>query len=54
MKMADHPDYVDLDPGQTKVLTWKFPGEAGATVVFGSHVPGDFAGGLKGMVTVGG
>lgn len=54
MKMADTPTYVDLDPGQTKQLTWKFPDEAGATVIFGSHIPGDFAGGLRGTVTVSG
>jgi uncharacterized cupredoxin-like copper-binding protein len=54
MKMADQPDYVDIDPGQTKQLTWKFPDKSGATVIYGSHVPGDYAGGLKGMVAVGG
>lgn len=54
MKMADHPDYVDIDPGQTKQLTWKFPGKSGTTVIYGSHVPGDYAGGLKGMIAIGG
>lgn len=54
MKMADKPDYVDLDPGQTKQLTWKFPDKEGATVIYGSHVPGDYTGGLKGTITVGG
>jgi len=53
MKMADKPNYVDLDPGQTKQLTWKFPDKAGATVIYGSHVPGDYTGGLKGTITVG-
>ena len=54
MKMADKPNYVDLDPGQTKQLTWKFPDKAGATVIYGSHVPGDYTGGLKGTITVSG
>jgi uncharacterized cupredoxin-like copper-binding protein len=54
MKMADQPDYVDIDPGQTKQLTWKFPDKSGATVIYGSHVPGDYAGGLKGTIAVGG
>lgn len=54
MKMADQPDYVDLDPGQTKQLTWKFPDKGGATLIYGSHVPGDYTGGLKGTVTVSG
>lgn len=53
MKMADKPNYVDLDPGQTKELTWKFPDKAGTTVIYGSHVPGDYTGGLKGTITVG-
>lgn len=52
MKMADKPTYVGLDPGQTKELTWKFPDKAGATVIYGSHVPGDYTGGLKGTITV--
>lgn len=52
MKMADKPHYVDLDPGQTKQLTWKFPDKAGATVIYGSHVPGDYTGGLRGTITV--
>ncbi len=54
MKMADKPHYVDLDPGQTKELTWKFPNKAGATVIYGSHVPGDYTGGLRGTITVSG
>ena len=54
MKMADQPNYVDLDPGQTKELTWKFPDKAGATVIYGSHIPGDYTGGLRGTITVSG
>jgi hypothetical protein len=53
MKVADKPNLVDLDAGQTKQLTWKFPTKQGAVVIYGSHVPGDYAGGLKGTVTVG-
>ena len=52
MKVADRPNLVDLDPGQTKSLTWKFPDKKGATVIYGSHVPGDYTGGLKGTITV--
>ena len=54
MKMADQPNLLGLDPGKTKELTWKFPDKAGATVIYGSHVPGDYTGGLKGTITVGG
>jgi uncharacterized cupredoxin-like copper-binding protein len=54
MKVADRPNLVDLDPGQTKQLTWKFPDKEGATVIYGSHVPGDYTSGLKGIITVAG
>jgi len=54
MKVADKPNLIDLDPGQTKQLTWKFPTTKGATVIYGSHVPGDYTAGLKGTVTVSG
>lgn len=53
MKMADKPNVVDVDPGQSKKLTWTFPTKKGTTVIYGSHQPGDYAGGLKGTVTVG-
>lgn len=53
MKVADRPNLVNLDPGQTKSLTWTFPTEAGAVVIYGSHVPGDYTGGLRGTMTVG-
>lgn len=52
MKVADRPNLVDLDPGQTKQLAWKFPEKKGATVIYGSHAPGDYTGGLKGTITV--
>lgn len=52
MKVADRPNLVGLDPGQSKQLTWKFPEKEGATVIYGSHVPGDYTGGLKGTITV--
>lgn len=52
MKMADTPSQIDLDGGQSKQLTWTFPAKAGTSVIYGSHVPGDYAGGLKGTITV--
>jgi uncharacterized cupredoxin-like copper-binding protein len=54
MKVADQPNLIDLDPGQTKQLTWKFPDKKGATVLYGSHSPGEYAAGLKGTITVSG
>ncbi|MDQ6727792.1 MAG: cupredoxin domain-containing protein [Actinomycetota bacterium] len=54
MKVADQPNLIDLDPGQTKQLTWKFPGKTGATVIYGSHSPGEYSAGLKGTITVSG
>jgi uncharacterized cupredoxin-like copper-binding protein len=50
MKMADTPNALDLDPGETKTLTWTFP--AKGTVIFGCHVPGHYEGGMKGTITV--
>lgn len=49
MKMADGDNRIDLDPGQTKELTWTFPSKG--TVIYGCHVPGHFLAGMKGTVT---
>lgn len=53
MKMADTSNRVDMEGGQTKQLTWTFPSKTGTTVIYGSHAPNDYSGGLKGTVTVG-
>ena len=41
---------VSLEPGATQKLTWTFgaPGE----VLYGCHVDGHYAGGMRGVVTV--
>ena len=52
MKMPDRPDLLDIDPGRTEQLTWMFPAALGLTVIYGSHEPGDYAGGLKDVITV--
>lgn len=52
MEMPDETNVVDLEAGQTKQLAWTFP--MTGTVIFGSHQPGDYGGGLKGTITVGG
>jgi uncharacterized cupredoxin-like copper-binding protein len=52
MLMGDQPNSVDVQPGQTKQLAWTFPTAVGATVIYGSHEPGDYAHGLKGLITV--
>ena len=52
MRMADRPNRVSMDGGQSASLTWTFPSKRGATVIYGSHVPGDYKGGLKGTVKV--
>lgn len=54
MKVADQPNLIDLDPGQTKQITWKFPTKKGATVIYGSHSPGEYSAGMKGTITVAG
>ena len=52
MRMADRPNRVSMDGGQSASLTWTFPSKKGAAVIYGSHVPGDYKGGLKGTITV--
>ncbi|HQZ34731.1 MAG TPA: plastocyanin/azurin family copper-binding protein [Ilumatobacteraceae bacterium] len=51
MDMADEPNAFSLPPGATKELTWRF--DAAATVIFGCHVPGHYAAGMRGVVEVG-
>ena len=50
MKMADEANRVFVEPGETKELTWTFP--EGGAVLFGCHMPGHYAGGMKGTVSV--
>lgn len=52
MRMADRSNRISMDAGQTSSLTWTFPSKEGAKVIYGSHVPGDYKGGLKGTITV--
>jgi uncharacterized cupredoxin-like copper-binding protein len=50
MMMADEPNALVIEPGETKEITWTFE-DAGA-VLFGCHEPGHYAAGMKGEVTV--
>ena len=52
MKMADRSNLRNIDPGQSEEITWTFPSKTGAAVIYGSHEPGDYDGGLKGTITV--
>ncbi len=52
MMMPGRPNIMDMGPGQTGQLAWTFPATKGATVIYGSHEPGDYARGLKGLITV--
>lgn len=54
MTMRDQANVVDVQPGQTKQLAWTFPTSSKGSVIYGSHQPGDYAHGLKGIITVGG
>ena len=47
----DEANSIGLAAGETKELTWRF-GEEG-TVIFGCHEPGHYAGGMRGLITVG-
>jgi uncharacterized cupredoxin-like copper-binding protein len=50
MPMHDHANAVSVLPGETRRLTWSFP-RRGA-VLFGCHVTGHYAAGMRGTVTV--
>ena len=50
MKMADAADRIFMEAGETKQVTWTFP-ESGS-VIYGCHMPGHFAQGMRGTVTV--
>ncbi|HWG73509.1 MAG TPA: hypothetical protein VG184_05590 [Acidimicrobiales bacterium] len=52
MAMPDQSNVLSLQAGQTKQLAWTAPTTGGATVIYGSHEPGDYANGLKGLITV--
>lgn len=48
--MTDEASAISIDPGQTKVLTWTFSDKG--TGLYGCHVSGHYAGGMRGTVTV--
>ena len=49
---AERPGEVSVAPGSTAVTTYRF-GKAGGTLLFGCHLPGHWAYGMKGTITVG-
>lgn len=51
MKMADISNRITMEPGETKEITWKFPDKE-TTVLYGCHMPGHYAAGMKGTITV--
>lgn len=50
MTMADEPNGFLIPAGQTKELTWRF--DTAGTVIYGCHVPGHYAAGMRGDITV--
>lgn len=52
MTMPDRSNILNEQAGATKELTWTFP-SADTTVIYGSHEPGDYTKGLRGLITVG-
>jgi uncharacterized cupredoxin-like copper-binding protein len=50
MKMSDEPNRIFMEPGEIKRVTWTFPEEG--SVIYGCHMPGHFAQGMRGTVTV--
>ncbi|HEX2119589.1 MAG TPA: plastocyanin/azurin family copper-binding protein [Acidimicrobiales bacterium] len=49
---AERPGEVSVAPGKTAVTTYRF-GPAGADVLFGCHLPGHWAYGMRGTIRVG-
>lgn len=48
---ADDANAMTMDPGQTKEMTWTFT-EAG-DILMGCHIPGHYAAGMRGTITMG-
>ena len=48
---AERPGEVSVAPGSTAVTTYRF-GKAGGTLLFGCHLPGHWAYGMRGTITV--
>jgi uncharacterized cupredoxin-like copper-binding protein len=51
MVMSDETGAIDLQPGETKMLTWTFAKAGG--VLYACHQPGHYAAGMKGDIKVG-
>jgi uncharacterized cupredoxin-like copper-binding protein len=49
--MASDPNAITVPSGETRDLTWHFTQKG--TVLMGCHVPGHYAGGMKGEIHVG-
>ena len=49
---GDRPGEVSVAPGATAVTTYRF-GPAGGTLLFGCHLPGHWAYGMRGEIRVG-
>jgi uncharacterized cupredoxin-like copper-binding protein len=50
MGNEDEPNAFSLAAGETKEMTWQFT-EAGA-ILYGCHIPGHYAAGMKGDITI--
>lgn len=50
MSMPDEPNSIGVATGETKQLSFRFT-QAGE-VLYGCHVPGHYAAGMKGLITV--
>lgn len=52
MMLGDQSNAVGLEPGETKTLAWMFSNPG--TFKYGCHVPGHYASGMVGTITVSG
>jgi len=52
MEVHDEPNAVVIDAGETKELTWQFTDSV--EIIFGCQIPGHYAAGMRGDITVAG
>ena len=48
---GDEGNAIVVAPGETAELTWRFPEEEVGDIIYGCHLPGHYAGGMRGEIT---
>ncbi|MBW3619013.1 MAG: hypothetical protein KY461_02100 [Actinobacteria bacterium] len=50
---GDQGNAIVMAPGETAELTWRFPEEGIGDILYGCHLPGHYAGGMRGGIVAG-